>query len=1197
MSLPSKGSMKGSPTRLLTTLSLCLVIGSPATSASAAELLPGEQQIVGLQAGEGLGDAIAIQSNEAFLGAPYYSNARGRVQFCVRSQAGVWSAQESMESPNPVMYGHFGLDVAIAAHWLAVTELSPRDTQGFDVGRVYLYKRIQGHNWQLAQTLTAPARPPREVNGQEVWFKMQFGSAVEMWGDNLVVQDDMYAGNMVTTTLRIYRLRYQTWEPETVIENVSTRPEYMVPMPMAVQYNSVALGDPWWCNKLGWNSGRVQLFRFTGIPGKGKWALEQMIEPPELSDSTGMGRAVGFSGFQGDEVMMGASRGFWTSGWNGKRWSKPGHVEVPEDKRQPGIPWTPPMAMQPFNVVSGNMGNLSIHGRGPDGWVLDQKRQVHNPHGLALSADTVAFWRHAPTGTPRLVSFLPLADLPLSLGKARSNGPSSGGSADEREAISSGGDLRWQAWADGPVLPLEVDPSASMATFAPNASLSGAAAALFKIELVTAEFSKTHRFEIRPRGLLPSGDQAFTVQFTSSAAQSTVNVTWERTASGPTAASLPTGLLQKRGQRMVLSPVLDGFTEPTFIWRRDGKILADQTAAALNIAAAKPEHAGVYELEVRGTTEGADVIGPCYVAVYEPVHDVVTMTDEQTARLKTKVWGPVQVQWHKSISYDDPTSPFIAGVYQPTLTVIRGRFIGAELQENLIATATLVNPEGQAVSPGTVIAEHTLISVGRLPQLAPGHQVDWAVDEVYPEGVQAVYPSFAKDRMGLVNGFPGSCLKASGLPPGLELNENTGAVSGTFTKAGVYKVTWRLTDARGLTSAPVKSVFRVGQPPRIVAPGVYAGRVGSAETLPHFKLGGLVEITATENGCISGVLRLGADTRRFASKLAASPDSPDSFEKIVVLAPLRGTRSTKLVVRSSPGESRLTAQLVVALPGTGENWGENPESELTFRSCEVRTWAYNMNTFGRHTLLLSSQQASEQEPPMGSGFMSMSISTGLCVQVVGTLADGTGVTFSTPLMPPGSPIPYYGHEATRCSTLAGEILVDHWSSPIVGLNGQWMQAAKPASKNYPAGFVADLIGEGSLYIQPPAGVTLFSNAADAPGNASFYTDLFGAQLFRLTTDHRAVPHSTTSPNRLCKIDFYAPTGFYTGRFVVNEWVVGDTGAALPPRQVDFRGMVVPMLNAGRGFCCFPRILGGEPLQVPAPGSEPPLSQNVQIYGN
>ena len=792
--------------------------------------------------------------------------------------------------------------------------------------------------------------------------------------------------------------------------------------------------------------------------------------------------------------------------------------------------------------------------------------------------------------------FLPLADLPLSLGKARSNGPSSGGSADEREAISSGGDLRWQAWADGPVLPLEVDPSASMATFAPNASLSGAAAALFKIELVTAEFSKTHRFEIRPRGLLPSGDQAFTVQFTSSAAQSTVNVTWERTASGPTAASLPTGLLQKRGQRMVLSPVLDGFTEPTFIWRRDGKILADQTGAALDIAAARPEHAGIYELEVRGTTEGADVIGPCHVAVYEPVHDVVAMTDEQTARLKTKVWGSVSVQWHKSISYDDPTSPFIAGVYQPALTVIRGLFIGAELQESLLATATLLDSDGIPVAPQTVIAEYTLLSVGRLPQINVDHQTDWAVNDEYPEAMVGVYPMYARDRMGLVNAFPGSRLTASGLPPGLHLNESTGVVNGTFTKAGVYPVIWRLTDARGLTSTPARSVFRVGQPARLVAAGVYAGRVASAETLPHFKLGGLVEITAMENGGISGVLRMGAETRRFASKLADSPDSPDIFEKIVVLPPLRGTRSTKLVIRSSPDESRLTAQLVVGLPGTGENWGENPANDLYIRDSRVTASAFNMTTFGRHTLLLSSQRASEKESPMGSGFLSMNISTGLSVQVVGTLADGTGVTFSTPLMPAGSPMAYYSHEAARGSTLSGEILVDHWSSPVVGLNGQWMQAARPASNNYPDGFVADLLGEGSLYIQPPAGVTLFSNAADAPGNATFYTELLGGQLFRLTTDHRAVPHSTTSANRLGKIDFYAPTGFYTGKFVVNEWTDAN-GTALPPRQVEFRGMVVPMWSSGRGFFCFPRILGGDPLQVPTPGSEPPLSQNVEIYGN
>ncbi|GEP43391.1 immunoglobulin domain-containing protein [Brevifollis gellanilyticus] len=1182
--------MKSLPTRLLPTLGLVLLLGSQALPSRAAEALPDEQQITEIQAGEGLGTSIAMQSNEVFLGAPYYSNARGRVQVGQRTN-GVWSASQTLESPNPTVYSYFGLDVAVSAGWLAVSDVSLRDTRGFDVGRVHLFRRIQGTSWQLAQTLTAPARPPYEETDGSTAFQMRFGAALEMHGSRLVVQDDNLADGMVTTTLRIYRLVFNTWEPEAVIQNVSTRPEYQIPMPMRLHDNKLALGDPWWTNKLGWNTGRVQIFRFTGTAKKGKWDLDQVMEPGELSDSSGLGAALGFTGFSGEEIMMGSSKGFWTSEWDGKRWSKARHVSVPDDQRPPYMPGTPDMAMYDSNIAIGNLGALEFCWRGPEGWVRDQSRRVPNAHGLALTQDTVAFWRNHPTGQPRSVSFLPLLEMSVWLGRARSNSDSTG-----REAVPSGTSLRWQAWADGQVLPLEVDLPAQAAT-ARTARLSGPAAALFSITPLDNGATKTSRFEVRPLGLLPAGDQTFTIHFEwFAASEYTVDVTWEQSSHGQAIVSLPAGKVQKLGQRLILSPVIKGFTAPTFIWKRDGKVLADQTGAALDIASAKPEHAGAYELEVRGSQEGARVAGPCLVAVFEPVDEAMTVADEQTVQLKTKLWGPARVQWHKSPSFDDPTSPFVAGVYQPTLTIIRGRYIGPELREELIATVDLLGPEGQSIYNGGMIARYTVLSVDRLPRITPSHQMDWAVGDEILDPSPPVNPTYAKDQTGNANAWPGSRLTASGLPPGIRLEE-MGSLTGTFTKAGVYKVTWQLTDARGLKSAPVTSVFRVGQPLRIVEPGLFAGRVTGTESLQHFKLGGMVEIKTTEKGCFSGVLRIGADTRQFAGKLAPNPDSPEVYEKVIILPALRGTGKSRLTLITSPADGVFQARLGFSLPGAGDDEEETLDSFLYFRSCDVTAASYSPDTFGRYNLLLTPQPASEHESPTGTSFMSMCLKTTLCAHVVGTLSDGTGFTFSSPVMPAESPIPFYFHDASRCSTLAGEVQLNAMISPIAQMAARWMQAAKPVSKNYPAGFMADLTGEGSLYIPPPPGLMLFSNVPDAPGNAIFQTDFIESHLLRLTTNHRAIPHTTAAPNRLCRIDFYPPTGFFTGQFVMNEWE-NEIGSPLPPRKVDFRGMVTPMWSVGRGFCCFPRVqAGGPPLQVSTPGSEPPLSQDVRIFGN
>ena len=1129
-----------------------------------------EQRLQGAMPYEGFGEATAIEGDWAMIAAPFFSGNRGRVQVC-RRQVGVWTASQVIESPTPQDQSLFGRKLTLSGDWLAISQESWNNTDPVR-GAVHLYHR-SAERWNFVQTLRGTQ------NGADFY---RFGDGLDIVDGTLAVTDDVIRGFERASSVRLYRLRAASWELEQTLEKVTTRVNQAAVLTLKLHGSVLALGNPWRLSKEGWNVGEVKIFRRQS-GASGSWKHEQTLLTDPKADSQRFGESVGFT--DAGEMLATSSRSLWSSSWNGKLWSQPAVVEVK------GLE-APLTNVSSTDIhISGSVAAVFLHGlrllrRTESGWQLMRTLEtaVVGPWyqvpplvpPLAISADTVLYPCQLTYASPKAVTFVPLMELEVRLG-AKTTLVS--GYGQNYEQVQSGSQVSWRPWIDGSSLPLHVRNAGPSLLPFPTAQLSGTAAALFEIVGPTGAPSLLAEdaeevFEVRPRSTLPQTDQTLTVTFSTGGTvlDYAFQVIWKSNASQSFAApqvSLVKAVIHPKGQRLILTPSVNGNQTMTYRWSREGHTVPGQTRASLDLASLKPEDAGYYQVEVKSGTHTI-FSNQCELVVFEPQSGVTPMRDDQSARFTTKVWGRASIKWQPAWE-----SPYHFGLNTPIFTIVNGRYLRDNLiQEELSAVAVVGSYQGVPLA-STIVARYSLRSVGRVPIIYSVYpSLFGAYGQTYEVGDTlnsewAVFPFNAIDLDGSRNAWPGSFLEAKGLPPGITLDASQGWLNGTFTKAGVYRVTWSLTDFIGRKSAPFVTVIRVSQPRPPALPGVYAGIVSGSEFSPNFKLGGYLEMHMEAAGSFSGVLRVNAEVRRLAGRLKQVPNSPDKYECELRLPPLTGTKSARLVVRSTPAESAPTAQVIVTYDEEGRT--DTCDSTLYFRA--VGANLVTPELVGRYNALLEANLLDEGiYPPEGYSFMSLQLIPGTTAVAVGSLADGTGFTCACPVMTNESflKLPFYLHNTAQGSTLKGELSVDvAGGTSTVSAEFEWRQIARPGARLYPEGFRLSLRGGGGRYIMPPVGYTLLAHGPDAPGNAIIspvpWNGEFEPTYFRLTSDHRALlPRSAPGLNHVTRIDFYAPTGFFTGEIIL-EPTTGEGEKRIPGGKVGFRGMMIPNLAVGGGF--------------------------------
>jgi hypothetical protein len=620
-------------------------------------------------------------------------------------------------------------------------------------------------------------------------------------------------------------------------------------------------------------------------------------------------------------------------------------------------------------------------------------------------------------------------------------------------------------------------------------------------------------------------------------------------------------VLQK-GSAWVCKPAFTGSRPLRIQWRKNGRPLSTLYQDHLWLPNVQPGDAGEYEARVTAGSSQTDV--RIQVAVYDEIRDGVVIKPTTTIqKLPTRFWGPGTVSWSM------PDAPEVyAGRFSPTLILLSP--IAALNYTQYGESARFPTATLTLGTESNVIAKYFLE-----PHLPP------RILRV-PSGHREV--SGGPNGRVEVEQFPGGWqeFSATGLPEGMDVDPSTGQASGTFTKAGRYVVTWRASNEFGSDS--MTSVFHVSAAPRRhPLPGVYTGLIseGGLEAPSGHLL-----LQMAEDGYFTAQFLFKGLVRRMSSRFVPSEDFNGEPAAVVPLGNLtKDVRAARLRFEPiyDPELGYFTLSLVFNT-AQGVESGASGEILRVARPSRLEQQLFT----GEFGGLLTPPQEAKKSPTLGTGFCSLSIKgDGTSASGVGTLADGTGFTFSSALPfrqstdVPSLPV-YFHHTATQ-NTLFG------WMPVSAQSEVQWSRGAKPGSRVYPEGFQITLANQFIKRRTLEAGRLLLADSASEPLNAHLTADWNAARLidrsFTLTAVHRAL---FPSPNtQRISVDFYAPTGFFTGTF-------SAPGEGTTTRKVHFRGMMLPGLNTGGGHFLLPKLAEPDGSPPTSSRTSPILSGEITI---
>ncbi len=268
-----------------------------------------------------------------------------------------------------------------------------------------------------------------------------------------------------------------------------------------------------------------------------------------------------------------------------------------------------------------------------------------------------------------------------------------------------------------------------------------------------------------------------------------------------------------------------------------------------------------------------------------------------------------------------------------------------------------------------------------------------------------------------------------GLPPGMAFNSKTGAITGSPTKAGTYKVQVRAHNFVG--ASPWKMVTVRVDPLPAALVGEFEGLVGRIVGTNE-GMGGACKVVTTATGAVTGFVDVGSKRYPFTGKL----DCTQSGTSCVTTRSAAG----QLVVQL--GFQETNPALTGTVSASDNSYTLPIFARKVGASAQTKFWA------GKKLVEISPVE-SKTDTPQGQGAGTITVSTVGGFTWVGKLSDGAAYTMGGRLTADGwmaaRTLLY-----TKRGSLQGWQQIDGATAKPNGAL-EWMKNATPGAKSYPQG--------------------------------------------------------------------------------------------------------------------------------------------------
>ncbi|SKA98172.1 Immunoglobulin I-set domain-containing protein [Prosthecobacter debontii] len=595
-------------------------------------------------------------------------------------------------------------------------------------------------------------------------------------------------------------------------------------------------------------------------------------------------------------------------------------------------------------------------------------------------------------------------------------------------------------------------------------------------------------------------------------------------------ASAPSDVLVAEDAAASFNTVISTHGRTEHQWLKNGKIIPGATTGALTFNTVKLTDGGTYTYTAKnltGTIEASAALGVVRRAV--PSQHILL---GHTATFTVMTSGPdLRYQWFIGSSplRDDDR---ISGSRTAKLTIRKVESSDAQDYYCRVSLKDL-SPINSAFATLSIMVPPTLDSLE-----SPG---DGIVSGLIEYAIEAE------------NGA--TAYRASGLPPGLKLNTKTGIITGRPTKPGSYTVTFIASNAAGSSSAYTFTWVVEDLPPGTV--GTYRGLV-DRNGIYNGGYGGSFTLTIGKTGSFSGTVTRGKTRSSFKGML-------DTYAGEIFST---GTISLRDPAFDAP------LNLTFGLSDDQLDGSLGLEEDEHFASISAaKQWTGLPENFedapGLFNVPLLTSQISD-DYPLGSGFISTTLTTKGRVSYSGRLADGTSITGSA--IPCGEGfLPIHHMLYKNLGSLQGTLTFDS-TLPSVDADMDWFKSPQLGSRSYSSGFlVHDLTGTGSRYTPPISPALVLSlplvsfNAALTFSDGGLFTGF--TQYFSLRSKNVADFSGISNPHQLA-LKVNAKTGMITGSGKAMD-IDPENPGLLRQRPGTAVGLIIPNLNRAEGYFLLP----------------------------